>query len=124
MFVGMQWVMLRWVVDLLTSWKRRFVRHHIASIWNAIPLCIMWSIWRECNAHGVEDSEKTILKLKPLQLKTLYNWITTSGCFYFSNLLEFIDHFFLMISWCFLYTSCVHGLYPLCTTNEFCLLIK
>jgi hypothetical protein len=35
------------VVDLLASWKGQFDQHHNAHIWNAIPLCLMWCVWRK-----------------------------------------------------------------------------
>ena len=34
---GVEWVILRWVVDLMTCWKRIVVRNDINIVWNAIP---------------------------------------------------------------------------------------
>ena len=53
---GVHWDMLVRVVDLLTCWKGRFARHN-GDIWNAIPLCITWIIWRERNGWTFEDTE-------------------------------------------------------------------
>jgi hypothetical protein len=59
------------VVDLFTCWNVSFGNHCNASIWNIIPLCIMWCILREHNEHSFEDCEKTTSELKLLLLKTL-----------------------------------------------------
>jgi hypothetical protein len=37
------------VIDLLASWKGRLVGHWNGGIWIVIPLCIMWTIWKERN---------------------------------------------------------------------------
>ena len=41
---GVHRVMPKRVVDLLACWKGRFARHCNGDIWNAIPLCIMWTV--------------------------------------------------------------------------------
>ena len=46
MSVWLQWVMPNRVVDLLACWKAWFPRQHNGDIWNAIPLCIMWTLER------------------------------------------------------------------------------
>jgi hypothetical protein len=33
---GVEWVMLRWVVDLLACWNMRVCRNDIIIVWNAI----------------------------------------------------------------------------------------
>jgi hypothetical protein len=50
------------------------------------------SIWREENARSFEKCERTMLNLKLHFLRTLFEWLTASICFSFTNLLEFIDH--------------------------------
>jgi hypothetical protein len=40
-FFGVEWVMPRWVVDLLASWKRRVGRNDINFVWNAILSFLM-----------------------------------------------------------------------------------
>ncbi len=43
------------VVDLLVYWKGRFARHCSDDIWNAISLCIMWTIWKNVIAEHLKD---------------------------------------------------------------------
>lgn len=35
--------------DLLSCWRTGFTGHQSVDIWNAIPLCPMWCIWKEWN---------------------------------------------------------------------------
>ena len=61
------------------------------------------------------------MKLRFIQLMTLYDWVAARGCFSFLNLLEFLDLFvlFFKISW---YISCILSMYIGCGDfNEFCL---
>ena len=48
---GMNWVMPRRVVDLLTCWQGELGRHRHIEIWKAVPHCLMWCLWKERNAH-------------------------------------------------------------------------
>ena len=41
---GVPWVMPNRVVDLLACWHGGFRQHSAASIWGAIPHCIIWTI--------------------------------------------------------------------------------
>jgi hypothetical protein len=61
---GMHWVMLRRIVDVLACWKGRLGRHKNRIIWDTIPHCVMWCVWRERNARTFEDCEWNILDLK------------------------------------------------------------
>ena len=42
---SVSWVMPRHVVELLACWRRGVGQHWAAFIWEAILLCIMWTIW-------------------------------------------------------------------------------
>jgi hypothetical protein len=44
---GIQWTMPSTVSNLLACWKRRGLTKDQNTIWNAIPGCLMWLIWRE-----------------------------------------------------------------------------
>ena len=61
-----------------------------------------------------EDCEKTIMELKLLPLKTLYDWMVANGCFSFLILLEFplISLLLLDLLVHLLYTSCIPELDP------------
>jgi hypothetical protein len=75
---GMYWVMSKRIVDVLASWKGRLGRHKNRYIWEAVPYCVMWCLWRERNARTFEDREQNILDLKILFLRTLFliGWLS------------------------------------------------
>ena len=88
---GVQWVMPRKVIDLLACWQGCFGWHQHSVIWKCIPHCLMWCIWRERNFRCFEGNERSVADLKHLVLKTLFEWVSASGCFSCSNFLEFLD---------------------------------
>ena len=50
------------VVELLASWPSKFSKDRNGLIWNMVPHCLIWSIWRESNTRifeGTEDQFKT-----------------------------------------------------------------
>ena len=52
---GIHWVMSKTVVELLDCWQGKFGRHRNATIWMAVPHCLMGCIWREKNNWHFED---------------------------------------------------------------------
>ena len=61
-FFGVFWVMPKDVVELLASWPGKFSKHRNGVIWNMVPHCLIWSIWRETNTQifeGTKDQFKT-----------------------------------------------------------------
>ena len=42
---GVQWVMLRRVVEILVGWRNRFGEHGSSFALNMVPVCLMWAIW-------------------------------------------------------------------------------
>ena len=92
---GMHWVMPRRIVDVLACWQGRLGRHKNWVLWNAIPHCVLWCIWRERNDRTFEGCERNILDLKILLLRTLFDWMTATSLFSFSNFLEFFDYCFV-----------------------------
>ena len=47
--VGVQWVFPELVKEALFSWRGSFVGKKRKKIWNSIPLCIFWTVWKERN---------------------------------------------------------------------------
>ena len=99
------------LLDLLACWKGGFGRHQNVDIWNAIPLCIMWTIWKERNNCTFEQSplelkqfpyalcmmgwfdgtERSPLKLKLFFLCSMFDWKAALSGHSFSNLVKFLD---------------------------------
>jgi hypothetical protein len=44
---GVEWVMPRMVLELLTSWGASFGYGPAKEVWRLVLLCLMWCIWRE-----------------------------------------------------------------------------
>ena len=60
---GIQWVLPKWVVDLLFAHRNWFGKHSL-DIWYVVPLCLMWILWRERNRQTFEDPERSISQLE------------------------------------------------------------
>ena len=45
--VGVQWVFPESVKEALFSWRGSFVGKKRKKIWNSIPSCIFWTVWKE-----------------------------------------------------------------------------
>uniref|UniRef100_A0A2N9H476 Reverse transcriptase domain-containing protein n=1 Tax=Fagus sylvatica TaxID=28930 RepID=A0A2N9H476_FAGSY len=52
---GVSWVMPQTTYELLHCWRRKGPAY---AIWNAIPSCLMWLLWRERNQRAFEDAER------------------------------------------------------------------
>jgi len=87
------WVYLGLCLDpgeLLACWYGGVWCHTTASIWSAIPHCIMWTIWREWNNQTFEG-EQSITELKHIFILSLFEWITAFSGLRISSLLDFLD---------------------------------
>uniref|UniRef100_A0A2N9EFL4 Reverse transcriptase domain-containing protein n=1 Tax=Fagus sylvatica TaxID=28930 RepID=A0A2N9EFL4_FAGSY len=87
---GIQWVMPKRVIELLYCWIGSVGRNSV--IWKAIPHCIMWCLWQERNARTFEDCELSVVDLKLHFYRSLLEWMSATGLFKISNMLDFIDY--------------------------------
>ena len=81
-------------IDLLASCllgKVTMENITIICIWSAISHCLIWCIWKEKNAKCFEGLENSISSVKFIFLKSLYEWLSASGQFSFSNLFGLLD---------------------------------
>lgn len=62
MCFGIHWVPQGKVMDVMFG-RRNWVGKHSSAIWNMVPFCLMWTIWREHNHHTFEDVECTRSRL-------------------------------------------------------------
>lgn len=60
---GVSWVIPNWFIELLACWHGGVWCHTAASIWGAIPHCIVRTIWREQNNWIFEGEERSIIEL-------------------------------------------------------------
>ena len=90
---GIQWVMLKEVASLLFTW-RNWLGKQFSNIWNMVPACLMWKIWRVCNTHTFEDIERPLDLLKSLLVGTLFEWSRIwvyTSCTSISDFLESVN---------------------------------
>ncbi len=89
---GIQWVMPKRVIDEFNCWQWSLVRQQNDVIWKTIPHCLMRCLWRERNARTFEGCELSVVELKLQFYHSLLNWMSATGLFRFSNMLEFLDY--------------------------------
>lgn len=111
-FFGICWVMRKRKEDLLACWKGCFGRHQREYVWTGIPLCIVWTIWRECDSCTFKGVQWAMPKLKMIFLRPMYDWMAAECSHSFPNLLEFCDLCnFRWLLWCI---SCISPVYLCC----------
>jgi hypothetical protein len=77
---GVEWVMPRMVLELLTSWGASCGYGPVQEVWRLVPLCLMWCIWQERNVWHLEDVETSMVELRKRLLNMLYIWIASHHC--------------------------------------------
>ena len=88
---GVWWVMPCHVLELLLCWSTGFKSYRSAHLWDFIPHCVMWVIWRERNARSFEDTERTVPGLKQFFLTSLFEWANASGHYHFLSVHEMLS---------------------------------
>ena len=70
---GVPWVFPNNIADLLFGWFNCFGKHK-CSVWNLVPLCLMWTIWHERNSRIFDNVDLSITKLEELYFGCLFDW--------------------------------------------------
>ena len=116
---GVHQVMPKRVLDLLACWKGRFGRHWNGDIWNAIPLCMRWIIWKERNCRTFEGIKQSMMAVKLLFICTLYEWMVFEQSFIpqFTRFYGVLQFYEILLR--YKYTNCVlvSVYFPLCLKN-------
>jgi len=92
--LGVEWVMQRIVLELLTSWGASIGYSPNKEAWRLVPLCLMWCIWWEWNARLFEDVEISMVEIRKHLLDTLYIWIASHHCLNVFTYVDFLNLFF------------------------------
>ena len=71
---GIQWVFPETVKEVLFSWRGPFAGKKRKKIWNSIPLCIFWTVWKERNRLAFRGGSLDIQKLKNSFVCNLWSW--------------------------------------------------
>jgi hypothetical protein len=77
---GIEWVMPRMVLELLTSWGVSVGYGRAKEAWRLAPLYLLWYICWERNARFFEDVETSMVKLWKRSFNMLYLWIASHHC--------------------------------------------
>jgi hypothetical protein len=86
---GVYWVFPKRIMDLLFGWYNGCGKH-VSAIWNLVPLCLMWTIWRERNRRIFEDVELSTTKLLELFFGLLFDWARAWGLTPLLSLPDFV----------------------------------
>ena len=86
---GVQWVMPNTIVSLLFAWRNWFGTYS-SKVWNLVPTCLIWLVWKERNAQTFENVESPIDTLKTVLVRTLFEWSRIWGLTHCSSLSNFL----------------------------------
>ena len=70
--MGVRWAQPSSIKDVVVAW-RRTKNNWISSVWNKIPLAILWCTWKERNSRIFEDKALSYQNYKLYFLRLLYN---------------------------------------------------
>jgi hypothetical protein len=113
---GVEWVMPRTVLELLTSLGASIGYGRAKEAWRLAPLCLLWCIWRKRNVRFFEDVETSMVELQKHLLNMLYIWIAPHHCL---NAFTFVDFLNLFSSRPIYELSCILFVYKGCTSLHF-----
>ena len=68
------WVCPFLVKDLMLGWLHLPLRKKDAKLWRAVPLCLIWAIWKERNRVVFEDEAFSKTRLKSCFLFSFPSW--------------------------------------------------
>lgn len=60
------------LVNFLANWRGLSNNSQVVIIWEMVPICLYWCIWRERNDRNFEDGERSIEELEVFFLKFLF----------------------------------------------------
>ena len=84
---GLSWVLPKMVTDRLFQWWN-WLGKQSSHVWNLVPLCLMWTLWWECNCCTFEDLEISGTRLIELFSRMLFDWSWVCGFTSYNFILE------------------------------------
>ena len=86
-----QWVFPETVKEVLFCWRGPFVGKKRKKIWNSIPLCIFWTVWKKINRLAFRVGSLAIQTLKNSFVFSLWSWVMVYMGEESSSLLGFLE---------------------------------
>ena len=87
---GLSWVIPRSIPNLLLGcWN--WLEKHSSQIWNLVPLCILWCIWKERNQRTFEDLDSSGDQMLASFSGTLFDWSPAWGLMTSDSLPSFLS---------------------------------
>ncbi len=77
------------VADLLFGWWN-WLGKQCSDIWNLVPLCLMWTVWKERNRHTFENMEPTKEDMANIFSTALFDWARGCGFTHSVSLPDFL----------------------------------
>ncbi len=84
----MAWVLPGRVVEFLFGWSNWFGKHS-SNVWNLVPLCLMWTVWREHDCFTFEDMGCYVIQIIEIFIGSLFGWSHAWGLTSVSSLGDF-----------------------------------
>lgn len=75
----MNWVLSRCIENVVQAWRRKLRDKNSKLVWDLIPGCIVWCVWRERNNRYFEDQARSTKQFRELFYLTLYNWFNAAA---------------------------------------------
>lgn len=69
----------------------------VRRIWDVIPHCVMWNIWREGNNKRFDGVERLIHSLKGILLNSLFSWMSDATPFSLSAFVDFLGNLYMHV---------------------------
>ena len=88
---GVSWILFCSVKETLLRWHGLFVGKAHKKAWQAAPLCIFWTVWKERNLLVFGNEELLLQKLKKNFVCNLWSWSRVFLYLSLFSLLSFID---------------------------------
>ena len=74
---------------MLDCWRGSSARKGHSVIWDAIPLCLLWMLWKERNRRAFKDSKRSSVELKLIFLWATCDWMDALSGHSLSSVLDF-----------------------------------
>ena len=74
------------LLPLMLGWFRLPLRKKESKLWKAVPLCMLWTIWKERNRIVFEDECFSRTRLKSCFLRSISSW---------ASLIQDVEHSFV-----------------------------